>query len=197
MHPTTTSLLLNLRNPEDSTAWRDLDARYRPVLIGLGRHLGLDEHEAEEAAQETLAEFTRDYLGGKYQREKGRLGRWIVGIARNRIAEAQRRRAALRGLRGDSAIVEIAEVDTLAGVWAAERRRAILTQALREMPERTRVDPRTLRAFELVSIRGVPAAEAAAECGMTPAEVYVAKARVTQHLRRIVDDLTAAYDDDE
>ncbi|MFO0874665.1 MAG: hypothetical protein U0575_11945 [Phycisphaerales bacterium] len=39
--------------------------------------------------------------------------------------------------------------------------------------------------------------KAARECGMSVDEVYTAKARVTRRLREIVDNLTAAWREDE
>lgn len=54
-----------------------------------------------------------------------------------------------------------------------------------------------IRAFELVTLRGMAPEQAAVECGMSADEVYVAKTRVTSHLRRIIEELTAAYDEEQ
>jgi DNA-directed RNA polymerase specialized sigma24 family protein len=58
------------------------------------------------------------------------------------------------------------------------------------------VDDRTLLAFELVGLRGVPVSEAAAQCEMTTDQVYVAKSRVVKHMKRLVEQLTAAFEED-
>jgi DNA-directed RNA polymerase specialized sigma24 family protein len=57
-------------------------------------------------------------------------------------------------------------------------------------------DDRTLGAFELSSLRGVPVAETAAQCGMSLDQVYVARSRVTKRLRSLVEELTAAFEED-
>ena len=57
-------------------------------------------------------------------------------------------------------------------------------------------DDRTLRAFELVALRGVPAAQAGEQCSMSVDQVYVARSRVTKRLRVLVDELTAAFEED-
>jgi DNA-directed RNA polymerase specialized sigma24 family protein len=58
------------------------------------------------------------------------------------------------------------------------------------------VDERTMLAFELVALRGVPTGEAAHQCGMSTEQVYVAKSRVTKRLRQIVAQLTEAFEED-
>ena len=58
------------------------------------------------------------------------------------------------------------------------------------------LDDRTLQAFELVALRGVPPSEVGPQCGMSVDQVYVAKSRVTKRLREVVADLTAAFEED-
>jgi DNA-directed RNA polymerase specialized sigma24 family protein len=85
----------------------------------------------------------------------------------------------------------------LRSIWADERDREILSRALLVLREESAMDERTLNAFELVAIRGVPPDEVAKECGMSVDQVYVARSRATKRLRRIVEDLTAAFEEDE
>src|SRR5262245_46554274 len=89
---TTTELLEGLRSASHKTAWRTLDARMRPVLVGVTRRLGLSLDQAEEVAQAALAEVFEGYQQGRYQRGKGRLRSWVVAIARNLAIDALRRK---------------------------------------------------------------------------------------------------------
>ncbi len=89
---TTTALLEALHDPACEQVWQEFDGRYRPVIIALALHLGLRHDEASEVAQETLSQFVRDYLAGRYDRGRGRLRSWILGIARHRILDVQRHR---------------------------------------------------------------------------------------------------------
>ena len=52
------------------------------------------------------------------------------------------------------------------------------------------------RAFELFAIENRSAEAVASECDMTSAEVYVAKHRVTQKLREIVQRLSLQYSEE-
>jgi RNA polymerase sigma-70 factor (ECF subfamily) len=190
---TTTQLLEALHDPSDEAVWRDFDARYRPIIYAIAQRLGLRPDDAAEIAQETLTEFVRDYRNGGYERGRGRLRSWIIGIARHRVTDALRQRAKRREMRGESAFEELPDDNRLVELWEAERERTILDLALKELRENTKTDEKTVRSFEMVAIEGVPAEAVAAETGMTVAEVYRVKNRITRRLREIVERLTQAY----
>jgi len=88
---TTTRLLDALRDKSNEPIWGQFDARYRPVLAGLARRLGLRDTDADEVAQQSLVEFMCAYREGRYDRSKGRLSSWLLGIAHH---------TALKFLRG-------------------------------------------------------------------------------------------------
>lgn len=200
---TTTRLIEDLRDPGNAGAWSAFDARYRPVLISFALRLGFSADDAAEVAQQSLAEFARCHGEGRYQREQGRLSSWLIGIARN-VGSSMRRRNMAGGLAragGDTVIgqmpAELPDEQHLTRIWAAEREQVILTEAMAILRTSPRMDERTLRAFELVAVRGVPAAEVAAECEMSIDAVYVVKNRLIKRLREIVRELTTAYDEGE
>lgn len=193
---TTTQLIEDLRDPGNGTAWGGFDARYRPVLIAFARRIGFSTDDAAELAQQTLSEFARAYLDGKYERDKGRLSSWLLGIARN-VGLSMRRTRGVHREGGDSRIVEFPDDEAASDIWRVERRRAILADAVEQLFATSRADAATLRAFELFALRGVPADEVAAQCGIGVDSVYLAKNRLTRRLREIVDAITAAYDEGE
>lgn len=192
---TTTALLSALRDTSNQPAWVAIDRRFRPILAGLGRKLGLTESEAEEVAQQSLAELVRAYQQGRYDREKGRLSSWIISIAHHQTLALIRARKHA-GVAGLTAISDTPDEHSLRQIWNDERDRAILAQALSILRERAELDDRTLLAFELVGLRGVPVTEAASQCEMEVDQVYVAKSRVVKKLRSVVEELTAAFEDD-
>ena len=105
--PITTTLLLNsLKDERNDEAWTDFDARYRRVIEDFAKSAGLRDDDASEVAQQTLFEFVKAYRLGRYNRERGRLHSWIIGIAQNKVADVfrQRPRAApgVGGSRSDS-----------------------------------------------------------------------------------------------
>ena len=192
---TTTRLLDALHDRANEPVWIHMDARYRGVIAGLAKRLGLDDADADDVAQQTLAEFIRCYRQGKYDRTKGRLSSWILSIAHHTTLGVIRRRQA-EGRQAQTQIDEHLDEPALRSIWTDERDRAILGKALSMLREESEIDERTLLAFELSSLRGVPVTEAASQCGMTPDQVYVARSRVTRKLRALVDELTAAFEED-
>jgi len=192
---TTTRLLDALRDHRNEPAWTQIDARYRPVIRGLARQFGLSESDSEEVSQQSLSEFVKAYHDGRYDRTKGRLSSWILGIAHHTTLKMIRsgKRA---GLPGATVIAEVADEQQLRSIWDDERDREILARALAAIRDESVLDDRTLRAFELVGLRGVPAGEAAAQCQMSVDQVYVARSRVTKRLRTLMEEMTAAFEED-
>lgn len=190
---TTTLLLERLRDPQEDSVWAEFDARYRPILIGVGVKLGLSEDHAAEAAQETLVQFLADYREGRYAREKGRLRGWLIGICRHRVMDVHRRYARDAGGRGESVLMQLPSAAAITATWDAVQTRVIFDRAMEVLREGGRMAERTVRVFELVALRGVPAASVAETTGIEVAEVYRIKHRVTTRLREIVEELTGAY----
>lgn len=191
---TTSQLLEALYDRGNQDAWRTCDARYRPIIVALARKLGLDDADAADVAQETMTRFLTEYQAGKYDRSRGRLGSWICGIARFRVADLRRSQARRRQQRGESAIVNLPADADLEKMWDEEVRHAVIARSLDILRNESRMNPRTIRAFEMVTFQQKPAAEVAAELGMTANDVYVAKNRAVERLRQIRDTLAAAYE---
>jgi DNA-directed RNA polymerase specialized sigma24 family protein len=214
---TTTKLLDCLRSPasgkredegwnrEGRGAWAEIDARYRPVLIGFTRSLGLSHADAEDAAQWTLAEFARGLGSGQYERGKGRLRSWVMGIARHRVQMIKRSAARKEAPQGDDrhakpnapariAHPETPDEATLSVIWERELERAVFAKAWALAQARSA--PETLRAFELVVMRDTPPEVAASECGLSVESVYAAKSRITRLLKTLASELMARYEED-
>lgn len=193
---TTTKLIEDLRDPANAEAWGAFDGRYRPILIGFAVRLGFAHADAEELAQRALVEFARAYREGRYERGRGRLSSWLIGIARN-TGMAMRRSIAEGGrLGGGTRLEEMPGEGELTRVWAREREQAILGEALAQLRASERLEAHTFRAFELFALRGVPASEVAEQCGIAVDSVYVIKNRLTRRLREIVRELTTAYEEE-
>ena len=191
---TTTALLEGLADSADHETWQAFDARFRPILVGFGRRLGLAAEDAADAAQETLASFVRSYREGKYARERGRLRAWLIGIARHCIRDVQRARVAQAREHGISAIVDLADEARMTQIWEAECEQEILRHSLAELRRQTRTDERTIRAFEMVAFGGQRPADVAEALNMSANDVYLAKHRCLKRLREIVAELNELYE---
>ena len=195
---TTTQLLDGLFDPEAGDVWRAFDRRYRPIIVGVCHRIGLDDESSAEIAQETLARFVAAYRDGKYDRERGRLRAWIIGIAKHLIADLYAERQRRRGGGQNHGVDEVLADDArLTQIWNTERRSSLLAVAMDELRSRTRISPQSIRAFELVAFEQRTADSVARELSMTRHDVYVAKHRVTERLREIVSRLESLCDADD
>jgi RNA polymerase sigma-70 factor (ECF subfamily) len=191
---TNTVLLAGLFDPRNEAVWREFDERYRSILVGFARRLGLQEEDAADVAQETLAQFVRDYRANKYDRSQGRLHSWVLGIARHRVADLRRKAAARKEQQGATAIGRVPDEDHFEQVWDEECRRAILDRSLERLRVETRLDEQTIRAFEMVAIEQQSASTVAESLDMSIDSVYAAKHRCLTQIRGFIQELNEAYE---
>jgi RNA polymerase sigma-70 factor (ECF subfamily) len=191
---TTTALLSGLLDPAGDEAWREFDARFRPIVRAFAGRLGLSDADAEDVTQEVLIRFLRSYREGKYDRGRGRLSSWLISITQNCVTDLLRSQAGRRGWRGESAVVNLADPEGLSAVWEEECRRSVLQQALAELRRRTRLQPQTIAAFEKVAFEQRSPADVASELKLSVDSVYAAKNRCLSELRDILEEVRQAYE---
>lgn len=192
---TTTLLLDQLQDDGNQAAWREVDERFRGVVLGAARKLGLDESDAADVAQETMVQSIKDLRAGRYDRTRGRLSGWIIAIAHHRITDILRRKQ--RGIRdvSQTTLAALPAVESLSVAWSEALRDDLFRRAWERLQAESAQNPGNIKAFELAVIRGVPAEAVANECSMSIEQVYVAKNRVAGKLREIVEQMTKAYED--
>lgn len=190
---TSTELLRGL-DSSDEKAWREFDRRYRGIILGFATRIGLTPFDAADLAQETLTLFLKEYRAGKYDRERGRLRSWLIGMARHRAADMARRSRNRRETRGESAILDRSGDEELGRLWDEEARRAVLSRAMEELRESKRVGEQTLTIFERLMLDQQAPQDVADSFDIPVQAVYKAKHRCLMRLRSILDRLTHAYE---
>jgi len=182
---TSTSLLERVKAQEPE-AWARLVELYGPLVYYWCRKFGLQVHDAADATQEVFSAVSTGVVG--FRRQPGaRFRRWLWTIARNKIRDHYRRQAgraqAVGGSDAQAWLAQIPEQWTDGSVDAAARSEAssVFHRAIQCI--RAEFEDRTWKAFWRVAIEGHPAAEVAAELGMSPAGVRQAKYRVLRRLR--------------
>ncbi len=197
---TTTTLLNGLSSSGSNPAWSRLNCQFHTPLVDLGRHMGLPLPEAEDAAQETLTAFSVAYRSGRYDRSKGRLSKWLFGIAVRQIRHARRklarREAALlspgAAPRGAFLPVDSAgsPADALEETWELALLKACQDRVRRE------VQPRVFQAFAMVVHEGQSPAGAADQLGVPVKWVYNAKHRVLRRIRALRARIEVSFEGD-
>src|SRR4051812_5813822 len=101
--PTRASLLLRLRDPLDKEAWRHFVDLYAPVVYGYARKQGLQDADASDICQDTLAGVARSIGRLEYDPAKGAFRNWLFTIVRRKLANWREAETNRPFCSGDSA----------------------------------------------------------------------------------------------
>jgi RNA polymerase sigma-70 factor (ECF subfamily) len=186
---TRASLLLRIRDPNDTEAWRQFVDVYASVVYGFARRRGLQDADAADLMQEVFRTVAASAGRLEYDPERGSFRNWLYTVTRNKLynfLDGQRRHA--RG-SGDSATQERLEgqavrPDDAASLWDQEYERRVFGWAAEQV--RGEFQENTWQAFWLTAVEGLGAREAGERLGLSPGAVYVAKSRVLARLKEQV-----------
>jgi RNA polymerase sigma-70 factor, ECF subfamily len=191
VNPTSVSLLDRLRAAQaDDPDWRRLEEIYQPLIRRwLGRVPGLGD-ESSDLTQEVFLVMVRDIPRFERRRE-GSFRAWVrqvtVNVLRNHRKRQLRKPAV--GLDPCEAFLDgLAKPNSeLAREWDLDHDRHIFEKLQKAVqPE---FAPATWAAFGRFALEGVPAAQVAAELGLTVNAVTLAKSRILKRLREEAGDL--------
>ena len=165
-------------------AWAVFQACYRDVILGWCRRCGLDQHTAEDLTQEILIKLLEALPRHQHDPDRGRFRSWLKTVVRNVLADQgrrQQRRLEPGGLGGSTALERLGNLQSPRAVEelsVAVDRRTAAWQADMLDQVRARVEPTSWAAFCQRMIERRPAAEVAAELGLTVGAVYKAAERI-------------------
>lgn len=170
---TRASLLGRLRDGTDAHSWETFVQVYAPLVYGYARKRGLQDADAGDVAQEVLTEVAKSMRSFEYQPERGRFRDWLGTVTRRRLARFFNKQP----------VQTLADEpnDTSDAEWSSEFQDHLLRVALERIEPN--FEPINWQAFCRTWLDHRPAPEVAAELGITPATVYVAKSRGLQRLR--------------
>ena len=186
-HP---SLLQRARG-RDAVAWERVVALYGPLVLSWCRAAGLRDADAADVFQDVFQAVAVHLSGFHHGRSGGTFRGWLRTITRNKVHDHYRRREREPAGVGGSDARE--RLDQVAGAAPAEEatddpaETELLHRALAMI--RGEFEPRTWAAFWQTAVDGRSAADVAADLGMTPGAVRVAKSRVLHRLRADLGDL--------
>jgi RNA polymerase sigma-70 factor (ECF subfamily) len=184
------SLLLRIRRPADSDAWRQFVEVYAPLVYGFLRKQGLQDADAADVAQDVLRTVAQRIGELEYDRSRGSFRGWLFSIVNSRLMDFRRHNQRERALVAhvSDAAQQDPEDTASSGEWDLDYQRQVFHAAA----ERVRGDfgESAWRAFWQAAVEGRPAKEIAAALGMSPAAIYLAKARVMNRIREELETLT-------
>ena len=186
MDQTSASLLDQLRGPDRSAAWPRFVRLYTPLLARWAGRLGVPPADQPDLLQDVFLLLLRALPSFSYDRG-GSFRAWLHAVVVNRWKDLCRKRVPVPMAPDGSGFPAPAVEDPTLAVDEAEYRAVLVARAARLIE--ADFAPATWRAFWAAAVEGRPAAEVAAELGITPNAVYLARSRVLQRLRVELDGL--------
>jgi RNA polymerase sigma-70 factor (ECF subfamily) len=180
MIKTPISLLERLRQPASQEAWERFVELYSPLIYAWGRRVGLQDQDAADLVQDVLVTLVKAMPAFVYDRHRS-FRAWLRTVTLNRWRDACKRQGRVVP-GGQAALAGAAVPDNVQAFWEAEYRQHLMNRALQVL--QADFKPTTWKAFWEQAVVGRPAAEVAAELGLTPGAVYAARFRVLDRLRR-------------
>jgi len=189
------TLLSRLRNLDDQESWRTFFNLYWRLLYNVARRSGMDDASAQEIVQDTVIAVARKMPEFRYDPERGTFRQWLLRITRRRIIDHLRRiyrqppraEVAPESLDEDEAHAA-AIIDQSAGAidaaWNEEWEKSTFDAALARV--RAASNPKHFQVFDYCVLKEWPASKVAATLGLNAAQVYLAKHRVAQAMKRAV-----------
>lgn len=186
MDTTPVSLLQRLRQPGEEQAWQRFTELYTPLLYYWTRRFGLQPQDAADLVQEVFMLLVRKLPEFSYDRHKS-FRSWLRTVTLNKWRDHCRRRTETPLADDDSAFTGLVNPDTTTLLEEAEYQQLLVKRALEIM--QAEFEPATWKACWEYVVADRPAAEVAAELGLSVGAVYVAKSRVLSRLRQELDGL--------
>ncbi|HVC94120.1 MAG TPA: sigma-70 family RNA polymerase sigma factor [Pirellulales bacterium] len=194
MLETRISLLERVRDPADATAWGEFVALYRPLLLAYVRKRGINEHDALDVVQEVFARLVPALAQFQLDHHRGRFRTWLWQVTHAALTDGARRRAVRTRAekewldQHESSVADHPDDD-----WDELYRRRILDVALKRVRESAQ--PASWACFEGRVLEDRPAAEIAAELGLSVNAVYVNASRMLSRVREECDQFAEPLDE--
>ena len=187
------SLLSRLRDHEDTESWQTFFDLYWRLLYNVAKRAGLDDPDAQDVVQDTVMAIAREIPQFHYDPGRGSFKQWLFRILRRRVSDHFRklyRQPARAGMSpemlersGDPAdAIPLRNGENLSDAWDQEWERSVLDAAIAQV--RAQVNPKHFQVFDYCVIKEWPVAKVASTLEMNAAQVYLARHRVSQAVKR-------------
>jgi len=201
---TRSSLVNRLRNWDDHGGWQEFFDSYWKLIYAVAVKAGLSDSEAQDVVQETVVAVAKQMCEGGYDRARSSFKNWLCLITRRRIIDHFRRRTVLKG--GPSSSDDTSRTDTVSrvpdpaslnldAVWDEEWRKNLVDAAIERVKQQ--VAPKQFQIFDLSVLKEVPVREVTKLLKVNPAQVYLARHRVSALVKKEVKRLEAQAEKSE
>jgi RNA polymerase sigma factor (sigma-70 family) len=188
------SLIERLNNWEDQRTWNEFYQTYWRLVYSVATKSGLTREEAFDVVQETIIAIARQVQKGQYDPRAGSFKAWLLQMTRWRILDVFRARKRQPSLSNqgnadseDSQNLAMERLsqdkdNLLESIWDREWRDNISSAALERV--KSKVSPRQFQIFDCYVMKGWGVKKTAEALGINAAQVYLAKHRVGNLVRK-------------
>jgi RNA polymerase sigma-70 factor, ECF subfamily len=189
---TSLSLLQRIRNG-DTSGWCRLVELYAPLVQHWCRRWGVQGADADDVVQEVFLAAAQSITTFRRERPGDTFRGWLRIITHHKTQDFwrhhERRPSAMGGSEAQLRFQQVPEESVAEDPEDAEQFSAVFHRALGML--QGEFEQRTWKAFWRAAVDGLPAADAAAELGMTASAVRMAKSRILRRLREELGDLVS------
>ena len=196
---TRASLLSRLKNWQDADSWQDFANTYERLISATAVRAGLTDSEAKDVLQEVLLSVAKTIDAFKSDPARGTFKGWLLNLTRWRITDQLRKRmraAAVASFSsettiGTSTIDKIMDPSdsTLKAIWDAEWESNLMTAAITKV--KRQIDPQKYQIFDFYVNKAWTPEQVAATFGVSIGQVYLAKHRITDLIKKEIERLEA------
>lgn len=188
---TSESLILRLRDPQDTLAWSQFMAIYEPVVYRLSRRRGLQHADAEDLCQQVFLSVAKAVENWEARQEGPRFRNWLGRITRNAIINAMTRvrpDGATGGSSVQNLLLDIPGCQGMTTVILNEGRMEAYRWAARQV--QTEFSASTWTMFHETTMGGRSIEDVAKTLGKSSGSVYIARCRVMQRIKEKVNEVS-------
>ncbi len=182
------SLIFRVQTFRDGPAWGDFVDIYGPLIFRHAKFSGIKDADAADFTQEVLQQVMRSIP--QFNPKVGRFRQWLYGVCRNVLGHFRRKLFLQVTGSGDSAVQETlqqAPADSLESQWDQDYKKQLFLWAAEKV--RPTVLESTWQAFWRTAIDGNAPQCVADELGISVGSVYVARNRIIQQLKRVIEEI--------
>lgn len=185
------SLIMRLGDWKDQRSWDEFYRTYWRLIFSVATKAGLRDDEAWDVVQETILTIAKQSVKGQYDPSRGSFKMWLWHITRWRINDQFRQRrkdtASLVTASDGTEREPLADIADPAGdefsrIWEKEWQENIMKAAIERV--KMKVSPQQFQIFDYNVLRGMSAGDVRSRLGVSIAQVYLAKHRVSAVLRK-------------
>ena len=184
---TSLTLLGQLKQNADDTAWLRFSDIYVPLIFGWLRRRGIPEDVAEDVRQDVMLKVFNEIRGFDHNGRTGAFRAWLKQVMTHRLRTVQRR--SYRPAESSPAdFNELAdqlanETSDITLQWDAEHDQHLIERLLEMVAGE--FQEKSMKAFRRVVIENEDANAVAADLGLSVNAVRIAQSRILAALRRI------------